>query len=30
LIGWDVPSLHFYTLNQAGIISRIIENIEST
>jgi len=28
LIGWDVPSLHFYTLNQAGIISRIIQNIE--
>lgn len=30
LMGWDVPSLHFYTLNQAGIISRIIQNIEST
>ena len=30
LIEWDVPSLHFYTLNQAGIISRIIQNIEST
>jgi methylenetetrahydrofolate reductase (NADPH) len=28
LIGWDVPSLHFYTLNQAGIITRIIQNIE--
>ncbi len=24
---WGVPSLHFYTLNQAGIISSIIENI---
>ena len=30
LIGWDVPSLHFYTLNQAGIITRIIQNIESS
>ena len=30
LIEWDVPSLHFYTLNQAGIITRIIQNIEST
>ena len=30
LIEWDVPSLHFYTLNQAGIITRIIKNIEST
>ena len=29
LIGWDVPSLHFYSLNQAGIISRIIQNLES-
>ena len=28
LIEWDVPSLHFYTLNQAGIITRIIKNIE--
>lgn len=28
LVSWDVPSLHFYTLNQAGIISRIIQNIE--
>ncbi|CAM8286417.1 MetF 5,10-methylenetetrahydrofolate reductase [Candidatus Methylopumilus universalis] len=30
LIEWDVPSLHFYTLNQAGIITRIIQNIEGT
>lgn len=30
LIAWDVPSLHFYTLNQAGIITRIIQNIESS
>ncbi len=30
LIEWDVPSLHFYTLNQAGIITRIIKNIEGT
>ncbi len=29
LIAWDVPSLHFYTINQAGIISRIIKNLES-
>jgi len=30
LIEWDVPSLNFYTLNQAGIITRIIKNIEGT
>ena len=30
LIEWDVPSLHFYTLNQAGIITRIIQNIEGS
>ena len=30
LIEWDVPSLHFYTLNQGGIITRIIQNIEGT
>jgi len=30
LIEWDVPSLHFYSLNQAGIITRIIKNIEGT
>ena len=28
LLAWGVPSLHFYTLNQAGIISNIINNIE--
>ena len=27
LLAWGVPSLHFYTLNQAGIISTIINNI---
>ena len=27
LLSWGVPSLHFYTLNQAGIISKIIENL---
>ena len=26
LLGWGVPSIHFYTLNQAGIISSIINN----
>lgn len=26
---WGVPSLHFYTLNRAGIISKIIENIRA-
>lgn len=28
LLSWGVPSLHFYTLNQAGIISKIIENLD--
>lgn len=28
LLAWGVSSLHFYTLNQAGIISNIINNIE--
>lgn len=27
LLDWGVPSLHFYTLNQAGIISKIIDNL---
>ncbi len=27
LLAWGVPSLHFYTLNQAGIISNIVNNI---
>ncbi len=27
LLAWGVPSLHFYTLNQAGTISNIINNI---
>lgn len=27
LLVWGVPSLHFYTLNQAGTISNIINNI---
>jgi methylenetetrahydrofolate reductase (NADPH) len=27
LLTWGAPSLHFYTLNQAGIISSIIDNI---
>ena len=27
LLAWGVPSLHFYTLNQSGIISNIINNI---
>lgn len=29
LLCWGVPSLHFYTLNQAGIISKIIENLDN-
>jgi methylenetetrahydrofolate reductase (NADPH) len=24
---WGVPSLHFYTLNQSGMISQILDNI---
>lgn len=27
LLAWGVPSLHFYTLNQAGTISKIIDNL---
>lgn len=27
LITWGAPSLHFYTLNQAGAVSNIIENV---
>lgn len=27
LLAWGAPSIHFYTLNQAGIISSIINNI---
>lgn len=27
LLAWGAPSLHFYTLNQAGTISNIIQNI---
>ena len=27
LIEWGAPSIHFYTLNQAGIISNIIKNV---
>ena len=30
LLASDVPSLHFYTLNQAGIISSIINNVGLT
>lgn len=29
LIAWGVPSLHFYTLNQAATITAIINNIEA-
>ena len=29
LLAWGAPSLHFYTLNQAGIISNIIDNIST-
>ncbi len=29
LLAWGVPSLHFYTLNQAGTISKIIDNLET-
>lgn len=28
LIAWNVPSLHFYTLNQSATISAIIKNID--
>ncbi len=27
LLAWGAPSLHFYTLNQSGVISNIIKNI---
>jgi len=27
LLAWGAPSLHFYTLNQSGVISNIINNI---
>ena len=27
LLAWGAPSLHFYTLNQAGVISSIIKNL---
>lgn len=27
LLSWGVPSLHFYTLNQAGVISKVIDNL---
>jgi methylenetetrahydrofolate reductase (NADPH) len=27
LLAWGVPSLHFYTLNQAGVITNILDNI---
>ena len=30
LLAWGVPSLHFYTLNQAGIISTILNNLALT
>jgi methylenetetrahydrofolate reductase (NADPH) len=29
LLAWGVPSLHFYTLNQAGVITNILENISA-
>lgn len=28
LLSWGVPSLHFYTLNQAGTISKIVDNLK--
>ena len=28
LLVWGVPSIHFYTLNQAGIISSIVNNLD--
>ena len=28
LLAWGAPSLHFYTLNQANIITNIIENVQ--
>lgn len=29
LLAWGVPSLHFYTLNQAGVITHILKNISA-
>ncbi len=29
LLAWGAPSLHFYTLNQAGAITKIIQNIKN-
>lgn len=29
LLAWGVPSLHFYTLNQAGVITNILDNISA-
>ena len=28
LLAWGVPSIHFYTLNQAGIITSIVNNLD--
>jgi methylenetetrahydrofolate reductase (NADPH) len=30
LLNWGAPSLHFYTLNQAGIINQIVENLSAS
>lgn len=30
LLAWGVPSIHFYTLNQAGVISNIVDNLNLT
>jgi methylenetetrahydrofolate reductase (NADPH) len=29
LLAWGAPSIHFYTLNQAGIISNILHNLQT-
>jgi methylenetetrahydrofolate reductase (NADPH) len=29
LLAWGAPSLHFYTLNQAGIITNIVHNLQT-
>ena len=29
LLAWGAPSLHFYTLNQASAINKIIQNIKN-
>jgi methylenetetrahydrofolate reductase (NADPH) len=29
LLAWGAPSLHFYTLNQAGIITNIVDNLQT-